>query len=140
MIIERPLLFRGLVKDEKDFHYNQWIYGSVTYCEDDMESNIINSEFKCWVSTETVGQYTGQDDSEGTKIFEDDVVEVPDDYNTYGFAAGGRFLVIFTGGGFRVTSGKKNRGRGYWLEDGSDYKVIGNIHQNPDLIKIEENE
>lgn len=136
MLAERLVIFRGIVPKEynENFFKEEFVFGSLIYCKDDIVSTIINDEFEAEVLTETVGQFSGELDIDDVMIFEDDIVQVPDDYDTYGFAAGGKFRVIFTKGGFRVTSGKEGRGTGYWLEDGKDYKVIGNMHKNPELL------
>ena len=129
----REILFRG-----KDYMGN-WTIGNLIVDEGG-DCNIVESKavekdgyYLCfnadnplWVENSTVGQYTGVKDKNGTRIFEGDIVEMP----RYG---GGKHksLVYFSGGKFAV--------------DGSNYshkdicarrmKVIGNIYDNPELMK-----
>lgn len=82
------------------------------------------------VDPETVGQYIGLEDANGTKIFEGDIVEDPCD---------GLFIVRWEDNscGFEPFSDSKNNcghcGGGLWHEI---CKVIGNIHDNPELLEV----
>ena len=68
-------------------------------------------------------QYTGQKDQNEVEVYEGDICEL--DY-------GERFLVVFNNGSFTGKIG------GNFLYNNvlpSEYIVIGNIHENPDLLK-----
>lgn len=83
-------------------------------------------------------QYSGLKDKNGEKIYEGDIVQIPDDWDEYGMASGQRYEVYFAYGGFRCKpwGGCKRRGdKGYWIEDSEDFEVIGNIHENPELLQ-----
>lgn len=73
------------------------------------------------VDPETVGQFTGMTDMNGMKIFEGDIIEW--DENEWG--SGFRELVEWN---YSLFSMRKND----WKEF---CKVIGNIHDNPELLK-----
>lgn len=79
-------------------------------------------------------QFTGLLDKHGTEIYEGDIVKVKDDWETYGQNGGEIYSVIFTKGGFRAKG--KYDGTGFWMEDGDDFSVLGNIYSNPELLKV----
>ena len=102
---------------KKEWYYRDW----ATYKEKD------------W----TLEQYTGLKDSNGTEIYEGDIVKVRDDWELFGFMAGEIRPIVFKAGGFRLALAKgraSNNALGHWLEDGKDVEVIGNIHENPELL------
>lgn len=72
------------------------------------------------VYPETIGQFTGLTDRNGNKIFEDDVIRV--DYES-------QYKVLYKVGGFFISEK-------VMLAACNDIsEVIGNIHDNPELIK-----
>lgn len=85
------------------------------------------------VEPETVGQYTGLTDKNGTKIFEGDIVDFAErpDNGDYG-------AVIYdadeTEFGIDYGSTYLGLGRHYHSRD---IEVIGNIYDNPELMKGE---
>lgn len=143
----REILFRG--KNE----HGLWVYGSYflhinrTPCvmgdlvrEEDIEHVIVQDEFSDWnmprgitairVDPETVGEWIGLVDRFGRKIYEGDIVLgfdfTPDD-DGYG-------VVEWGDGGFLVS----NRCFcGSFIEnyDGRDFEVVGNIHDDPELLE-----
>lgn len=143
----REILFRG-----KKVTDGEWTYGYFVQPEDfldDKKRNLIfeinsvaypNNEIvgSSEIRPETLGQYTGLTDINGVKIFEGDIVKVDDDFDTFGKMAGEIREVWFKDGGFRLKpkyASSIDRGdRGYWMEDGSDFEVIGNIYDNPELL------
>ena len=77
------------------------------------------------VKSETVGQYTGLTDTNGTRIFEGDIV-------TCDYFCG---VVNFYEGTWCVTEEDNYHD---YLYDVIDLKIIGNIHDNPELLKGEQ--
>ena len=79
---------------------------------------------------ETVGQYTGLDDKNGVKIFEGDVVRSND-------TAIGHVIYEESGTAFELLfyddTDCFGLGQCYISEE---LEVIGNIHDNPELLKI----
>jgi hypothetical protein len=69
-----------------------------------------------------IEQYTGVDDADGQEIYEGDILQDPDD----GYVVG---KVEYDWGAFVCS--------GYDMYDSSDYKVIGNIRMNPELLEAD---
>lgn len=78
----REILFRGKV-DSDAYSYDrksEWVYGDYYNCSIlyPNRSSILTKQDAYPVLTETVGQYIGLNDAEGTKIFEGDIIEFED--------------------------------------------------------------
>ena len=140
----REILFRGKQADN-----SEWIVGSLLQDDDGKTyivgyehrggiDGMIDAELTSWaVIPETVGQYTGLFDKNGTKIFEGDIVTIEnpnisdDEYGIVKFDNdGAMFIVKFDT--FTVDFGNNI--------DGNQCEIIGNIFDNSELLKGEENE
>ncbi len=76
-----------------------------------------------------IEQYTGLKDKNGNKIFEGDIVHCENDYQDTDYTG----KVMFFNGGFCVwTGGFRN-----YVWDDMIPEVIGNIHENPELLEVE---
>ena len=106
-----------------------------------------NGQFRqCDVDPKTVSEYTGKRDSDGRKIFENDIARVHSYYLNESYIAVVKFGEY--GDGFRNNKGNigfyiefycdKNgifrQDFGYWLE-ACKVEVIGNIFDNPELVE-----
>lgn len=142
----REILFRGKRKDN-----GEWIAGYLIIADERwfilITDNIQTYSFTCLkdgeyifgkfieVIPETVGQYTGELDKNGTKIFEGDIVDVKYNIDYVGVAKEriGMFRVVFHNGCFMKA---KIKGCGlYHIISTDEHTVIGNIHDNPELLK-----
>ena len=85
------------------------------------------------VEPETVGQYTGLTDKNGTKIFEGDIVKYGDTVHNVVFEQ--RNETAYFG---LVYSTLETLSFGYY-QDLKQIEVIGNIYDNPELLGDEEN-
>ncbi len=149
----RTIKFRGKRTDK-----DEWIYGYLA------DGNCIcdwdNKERRSFeVKAKTIGQYTGLVDKNGNEIYEGDIMGLPKcdavgiEYkNRYvrvvEWINDGFFLVEHCemGGELRKYGDRlaleislKSRYAGIarcFKERGLDYTVIGNIHDNPELMKI----
>ena len=128
----REILFRG-----KDIAKN-WHYGSLhiqdgeTDCEGKqcLEYRILGMRGECdYIILETVGQYTGRTDKNGKKIFEGDIVKVYSATGELDF----KKAVIYWDELF--SQWKANKSAVFGSDICATYEVIGNIHDNPELLK-----
>ena len=110
------------------------IYGGET--EKDLERHIVYSE--------TVGQYTGLKDKNGKRIFEGDMIKPFDDEvdkMVVEFHHGQFLLCLYGDRGYMAEYGWEEEGNYGCFEAeplssyGDDIEVIGNIHDNPEMLK-----
>ena len=80
------------------------------------------------VIPETVGQFTGLHDKFGKEIYEDDVLEEVEGIEQL------TYFVEWVGDGFALYDSKNDIYLGLYLTC-EKCKVIGNIHDNPELVK-----
>lgn len=123
------ILFRG-----KSIDSNTWVYGFYCrYGHVKQEKSYIIPEYTstlCVVEIvrETLGQYIGLTDRYDVKIFEGDIVNILTENGEIG-------IVKYDEGGFGVEAD------GFAIDfrqniDGAEVEVIGNIYNDPELIKI----
>ena len=85
------------------------------------------------VNSETVGQYTGLKDKTGKKIFEGDIIwDI-----TFDPEMKENHIVMFDEGGFCT---EEMFLQSYLCFDEMEVEVIGNIHDNPELLEVAEND
>lgn len=111
--------------------------------EDDVEHIIFFDGFADWnmpqelrgtyILPETVGQYTGIKDDNGTEIYEGDIIEVFDDDGNMDCYSLGAGEVKFCRGEWCIYDGQNNSL--YDICDVHLVEVIGNIHDNPELME-----
>ena len=129
--MKREILFRGWNKKNK-----RWLYGYYLvnrgehFIAPDEFVNPLASYEDYVVEADTVGQYTGMKDAKGVKIFEGDIVvgdgciHVIQYYEEYS-----QFVAVPKP---NVTIAFYQQ----WVNE-LGLVVIGNVHENPELIKTE---
>ena len=134
----REVIFRGKRTDNgkwvKGYLYITHI-GSHEIGSYDAEINIERLTFD--VIPETVGQFTGLTDKNGKRIFEGDIVHCVSKLDS------ADMVIIFECGQFRMILAEKyheyQTNVGYYDINCFAKEVIGNIHDNPELLGGETN-
>ena len=120
----REILFRG-----KNFK-GEWEYGVPVFSGLNNELAFMKQmhSYDHQVIPETVGQYTGLTDKNVTKIFEGDIVDILTENGEIG-------VIAYNDGGFLVEADTFC----VTFQDninGTDVEIIGNIHDNPELLEV----
>ncbi|MBR9648706.1 YopX family protein [Clostridium tyrobutyricum] len=131
----REIKFRGKLID-----IDEWVYGNydtsiedgdnggteIYYREINTLLTYVNSQL---VYPETVGQYTGLKDRQGVEIYEGDVLD-------YDNGIGIKGIVKWYEDGFAIgILGAGDASNKSLHQSTEDIEVIGNIHENPELLK-----
>ncbi|MFC2487134.1 MAG: YopX family protein [Alloprevotella sp.] len=135
--MNREIKFRG--RDES----GKWHYGSLLYKEEESPVQETNAPYietyiegaglndpKIEVTPYTVGQFTGLKDANGKEIYEWDIVTIGSNLKA---------MVIWFNGSFRFKDELSSKAT--YLDDigtimrDYDVTIIGNIHDNPELLK-----
>ena len=144
----REIIFRG-----KRLNNGEWVYGQFTatmharsfirpdnICQYD--ASILYVDDDKWyrgakIDEQTVGQYTGLTDIHGKKIFEGDIVK---HYNfsvdPEHFSSG---VILWNDDACRWERTDTECSERFFISSECKYEVIGNIHDNPELMGGTEN-
>lgn len=145
----REILFRG-----KRIDNGEWVFGN--FIEDKWGDDNGNAVYAIlqdrvapeiaalWtpvkVIPETVGQYTGLTDKNGKKIFEGDIVRYRPEY----WCESLQSVVEYCADKWNYPAfdlkdhDYEGNGLQFAHEEGIGLKVIGNIHDNPELLEVKE--
>lgn len=128
-----------------------WVYGgvlqgvgshSIIYGGENVSNPGENLDKWC-VHTDTLGQFTGLTDKNGKRIFEGDIVKFTDIPFGYSYTGSvcfykGSFCIQYTYWGkdcfHRIGKTEEWRDMGASGTITFEYEIIGNIHDNPELI------
>ena len=143
----REILFRG-----KRIDNGEWVYGDIIHRRYYKNTDVVvirteDSGFDNYsdyeVDPDTVGQYTGLTDKNGRKIFEGDILKIvhkyqsPFDDDTKEYTDITTDVVFFDDEGLCFSYGESPF---LCVADNvtAEYEVIGNIHDNPELLEVTE--
>lgn len=153
----REILYRG--KGDTRFNSGGWFYG-VPIKDFEGDWQLCTDCTKTTVLPETIGQYTGLTDKNGKKIFEGDIIryadndeyemyleslECPEEYEGVDFSRMWTVDEVVYGDKIGYPAFDLNahdfecNGLAALSESGGQwfYEVIGNIHDNPELLEAE---
>lgn len=134
----REILFRGKRVDN-----GEWITGYYIKANHHWHSRGIHEDWfvvdtiqnggwcnvrgKYAIIPETIGQYTGLTDKNGTKIFEGDIVSISGELK-------GTYTCVWEEHNFEYEFDNKTMSFGLACVYSDDIEVIDNIHDNPELL------
>lgn len=118
----REIKFRGF-DNKKKFQYGSYYYGCLY--PNSFKSHYINDVI---IDEKTLGQYTGLKDKNEKEIYEGDIVK-----HDYKFG-NGFGVVAYYAPLFKLDS-KKGTCEDFTWEDWEQFEVIGNMYENPELLK-----
>lgn len=129
--------FQGVVnsKTMREIKFRAWFNGQMY---DDAYIN--KYTLRHWIDSIKcpVMQFTGMKDKNRREIYEGDILKITDPYDEGSTVTD----VYFTGGGFIIQwDGAFNGGDadlttiGWAMDSDFTFEVIGNIHENPDLLR-----
>lgn len=136
----REILFRGKRVDN-----GEWVYGSLLnpYRKKPLIAHYENGQeilgYTVEVIPDTVGQYTGLKDKNGKRIFEGDILiyVVDGEYDV-----NEKYLVVFDDDEAAFRTKFYCEGKYMCYEDiipCENFEIIGDIHDNPELLEGEDN-
>lgn len=157
--MDREILFRG-----KRIDNGEWVYGLLCQYHEGISAKIALNDFGAFdigmaycVDPVTVGQYTGLTDCNGDRIFDGDIVKwhredilLAGIYMGYGYVSNGykygdKLIVRCLESGFmlcRRNDGLPDIPNGNGKIDNYTFwnyhrflKIVGNIHDNPELLE-----
>ena len=124
----REILFRGKRKDNGKWvegHYGEYYSGKENVSCISIPKETISGSLCYDVIPETIGQYTDLKDKNGTRIFDGDIVKVETALVRGIFA-----VECSMGANFIVSHGERR-----FFFGGRKSEVIGNVHDNPELLE-----
>lgn len=128
--MRRLIQFRAKREDD-----GKWVFGDLTHVQrivdEGTKPQVRVNNYN--VDENTVGQCTGVVDKQGTPIYEDDIVEYFDKRVCKAY----RFYVVFCNGLFGLENKIVSRSvTSLYSHDMKKYVVVGNIHDNAELLNI----
>ena len=140
-------LFQAFNNDVKEIYipkYGEAVYATYDVYTDHIAAITCDNDARFYnVDPETVGQYTGLTDKNGKQIFEGDIIKYKNTdgikFNSVALTVIGKVVYNEKNASFAI-SGKDEIGAKYY-----DYfpikniEVIGNIHDDPELLRGDTN-
>lgn len=126
----RPIKFRG-----KSRHTGKWFYGNL-YVEDSFgRTRICTPGRSCLdIDPKTVGQFIGLYDKDGKEIYEGDILRFGNSPSDVCEVKWNESIAAFCIR-FYFDDEISIRLLGEWVECEKNIAIIGNIHDNPELMK-----
>lgn len=128
---KREILFRGWNKKNKRWLYGYYFaYRGYHFISPDDKVNPLDTYEDYVIDADTVGQYTGLKDAKGKRIFEGDIIE----------SNGSRYVIQYDEEEAKFVAAHEKLSflmygiNQQWINKWKKV-IIGNIHENPELMK-----
>lgn len=144
----RQIKFRG--KPKAGYNYGKyWLYGSLLQIDDSNYDIIELSDVSCDengyvdyshtpIQLETIGQFTGLTDKNGKEIYEGDIIRVIiiSHHRKYEIISDTICPTTFENGIFGLIHGNRHEFKAFSaFSHNVTFEIIGNIHDNPELLQ-----
>lgn len=124
--MNREIKFRGLTNSGK------WVYGCLVYTENispaiyyEIGEGSVKELHWVYVNKESIGEFTGLKDKNGKEVYEGDIIQDMDMYHAF---------EVFWENEHAQFAWSKNHIDDF-SESCEDCEIIGNIKENPELLK-----
>ena len=133
----RTIKFRGKTRGN-----GKWYYGSLVYSDEinaaiyfQIGSGLVKTMDWVYVNQETIGQFSGLYDCDGNEIYEGDILRLGNSPSGICKVKWNETMASFCIQ-FFFENKLGTRPLGEWVICERKVEVIGNIHDNPELMKI----
>ncbi len=128
--MSRAIKFRAWVKNDNEMVYPRSF--EIVKVYDNSNEYVYKFDYNTYIKAEFIMQYTGLKDKNGVEIYEGDkVIAAKDGYKT----VIGYIIWDDMGADYNIEDNLNIVLCGFGVEE-MEYEVIGNIYENPDLIKL----
>ena len=135
----RTILFRGYIKYPSDIISGFWYGDLIHYANGDIYIRQVETGMEQEVIPESVGQFTGVVDKNGTRIYEGDILlDVEFDENNNDIS--GKFPVVYDSSKCQFAIDNSFKKDGSSLVNFIEYfgvenlEIVGNIFDNPEML------
>lgn len=129
----RPIKFRAKTLNEGEWVYGMTIgHGTISRKKDNLYMEVAPDKWK-GINPDTIGQFSGLYDKNGKEIYEGDIIHYGELITNVVTFRHGAFGYLILGGEFISYAGNRNFTFNP-LNRSNEHEVIGNIHDNPEML------
>lgn len=136
----RTIKFRG-----KRIDNGEWVYGSLDSTDERPAISWLRTNedgeqvpWFAYVKADTVGQFSGLTDQNGKEIYEGDIITLKGDYPRvvlWDKMSWALMPTEYYHDEYFWVMNLQHPGLDWWEEYADEFEIIGNIYENPDMLK-----